>query len=111
MEIGIGIHGEPGRHRVPLESADRITDHLLDAVTADLRLRPGERVLLLVNGMGGTPLSELYIVYRKLAEILARRGIRVQRNLIGPYITSLEMQGISITLLKTDDEINRVDNG
>jgi len=129
FEFGIGIHGEPGRQRLPMHPADEITEMMaaailddgpytrtvrewdrqagewLDVTFTDDPFQAGDEVIAFVNSMGGTPLSELYIVYRKLAEILARRGIRVQRNLIGPYITSLEMQGISITLLKTDDEI------
>ena len=87
---------------------DRQAGEWLDVTLTDDPFQPGDGVIAFVNSMGGTPLSELYIVYRKLAEILAQRGIRIQRNLIGPYITSLEMQGISITLLKTDDEILRL---
>lgn len=105
VEIGIGIHGEPGRHRVPLQSADSITDHLLDAVTADLRLRPGERVLLLVNGMGGTPLSELHIVYGHARRRLEEAGIVVARSLVGNHVTSLDMQGASVTVLRLDDAL------
>jgi phosphoenolpyruvate---glycerone phosphotransferase subunit DhaK len=105
IEIGIGIHGEPGRHRIPLEDADGITDRLLGPVLADLGAAAGERVLLFVNGMGGTPASELYIVYRHAAKVLARQGITVARSLVGNYITALEMQGASITVLKLDDEM------
>lgn len=105
MEIGIGIHGEPGRKRMDLKGADEITQMLAMPVINDLPLRPGDSVIAMVNGMGGTPLIELYIVYRKLAEICEAHGITIARNLIGNYITSLEMAGCSITLLKADDEL------
>jgi dihydroxyacetone kinase-like protein len=105
IEIGIGIHGEPGRHRIPLESADRITDRLLDAVVADLGVVAGERVLLLVNGMGGTPSSELYIVYGHARRRLEDAGIVVERSLVGNHTTSLEMQGASLTVLRLDEEL------
>lgn len=108
MEIGIGIHGEPGRVRMPLKSADEITEMLLEPIIKDLPFKAGDRVLLFVNGMGGTPLIELYVVYRKAAEILANNGITVARNLIGPYITSLEMAGCSITVLKLDDDLTKL---
>ncbi|SDL00742.1 dihydroxyacetone kinase DhaK subunit [Arthrobacter sp. ov407] len=105
IEIGIGIHGEPGRHRIPMENADGITDRLLDPVVSDLGLSSGDQVLLFVNGMGGTPASELYIVYRRAAQKLAEQGVTVARSLVGNYITSLEMQGCSITVLRLDDEM------
>jgi dihydroxyacetone kinase-like protein len=105
IEIGIGIHGEPGRRRVGLEPADALTDHLLTPVLEDLGLTAGEKALLLVNGMGGTPLSELYIVYRRAAQLLAERGITLERSLVGNYVTSLEMQGCSVTVLRLDDEL------
>jgi dihydroxyacetone kinase-like protein len=105
IEIGIGIHGEPGRHRVGLEPADALTEHLLTPVVEDLGLTGGENVLLLVNGMGGTPLSELYIVYRRAAQLLADRGVTVARSLVGNYTTSLEMQGCSVTVLRLDEEL------
>ncbi len=105
IEIGIGIHGEPGRHRIPLEGADRITDRLLDAVVADLGVGAGERVLLLVNGMGGTPASELYIVYGHARRRLEDAGIVVARSLVGNHTTSLEMQGASVTVLRLDDAL------
>ncbi len=108
MEIGIGIHGEPGRVRMPLKSADEITEMLLEPIIKDLPFKAGDSVLLFVNGMGGTPLIELYVVYRKAAEILANNGITVARNLIGPYITSLEMAGCSITVLKLDDDLTKL---
>jgi len=108
IEIGIGIHGEPGRHRIPMENADGITDRLLGPVMADLGLTAGEKVLLFVNGMGGTPASELYIVYRHAAKVLADAGITVERSLVGNYITALEMQGCSISVLRLDDEMTEL---
>ena len=105
IEIGIGIHGEPGRARVGLASADELTDRQLVPVVEDLGLTAGERVLLLVNGMGGTPASELYVVYRRARATLAERGIEVTRSLVGNYVTSLEMQGASVTVLRLDDEL------
>ena len=108
MEIGIGIHGEPGRHRIKLEPADKITEMLLEPVIEDLPYKEGDEVLLFVNSMGGTPLIELYIVYRKAVEMLEAKGIKVVRNLIGPYITSLEMAGMSITLLKMDEDLKKL---
>ena len=105
IEIGIGIHGEPGRHRIPLENADAITARLLSPVLEDLQAAPGQKVLLFVNGMGGTPQSELYIVFRAASQILAEAGLEVQRSLVGNYITALEMQGCSISVLKLDDEL------
>lgn len=127
IEIGIGIHGEPGSQRVKMKSADEITEMMAlsiiedraytrtvrelhdgnwkDVELTDPPLQSGDQVIAFVNSMGGTPVSELYAVYRKLAEVCTAKGITIVRNLIGPYITSLEMQGMSITLLKTDDEI------
>ncbi|WP_258726646.1 dihydroxyacetone kinase subunit DhaK [Cellulomonas sp. NS3] len=105
VEIGIGIHGEPGRHRIPLASADAITEMLVTAVADDLALADGERVLLLVNGMGGTPASELYVVYGQARRLLEARGVEVSRSLVGSYVTSLEMQGASVTVLRLDDEL------
>ena len=105
IELGVGIHGEPGRRRIPMAPADAITDQLLEPILSDLGAGSGERVLLFVNGMGGTPLSELYIVYRHAAKVLADRGLHVERSLVGNYITALEMQGASITVLKLDDEM------
>lgn len=108
MEIGIGIHGEPGRHREPLAPASAIVERLATAIVDDLPFESGDRVLAFVNGMGGTPLIELYIVYRELNLFLQGRGITIERNLIGDYITSLEMAGCSITLLKLDDDLTRL---
>ena len=105
MEIGIGIHGEPGRTRMALKSADEIVEMLMEPIISDIPYKSGDSVLLFVNGMGGTPLVELYIVYRKAYEIATKHGLKVMRNLVGPYITSLEMAGTSITLLKLDDDM------
>ncbi|GAB4495241.1 MAG: dihydroxyacetone kinase subunit DhaK [Anaerolineales bacterium] len=105
MEIGIGIHGEPGRVRMPLKPADEIVEMLMEPILTDIPYKAGDEVLMFVNGMGGTPLIELYIAYRKAHEIATKHGVKVVRNLVGPYITSLEMAGLSITLLKMDDEL------
>lgn len=107
MEIGIGIHGEPGRERVSLAPAREVVERLTGPIVDDLSLQEGDNVLAFVNSMGGTPLIELYIVYNELQNLLSGRGVNIARNLIGPYITSLEMAGCSITLLKLDDELTR----
>ena len=108
IEIGIGIHGEPGRHRIPMESANGITDRLLDPILDDLGLQQGEEVLLFVNGMGGTPSSELYIVYAHARARLEAAGVAVTRTLVGNYITALEMQGCSLTVLRMDPELTQL---
>ncbi len=108
MEVGVGIHGEPGRERRKMGSADEITEALLTPILDDLPFSSGDRVLAFVNGMGGTPLIELYVVYNKVAQMCAGRGLTIERNLVGSYITSLEMAGCSITLLKLDDEMTRL---
>lgn len=105
VELGIGIHGEPGRRRVPVASADEMVRWLLDPILEDLPFAEGDRVLLFTNSMGGTPLIELYLAHGIAERLLAERGIVVARRLVGPYITSLEMQGMSLTLLKVDDEM------
>jgi phosphoenolpyruvate---glycerone phosphotransferase subunit DhaK len=105
IEIGIGIHGEPGRRRIHLAGADEITGLLLGPVADDLKVAAGDKVLLFVNGMGGTPASELYIVYRRARALLEERGAEVTRSLVGNYVTSLEMQGASVTVLRLDDEL------
>ena len=107
MEIGIGIHGEPGRRREKLASADEIVEMLVDPILDEGIFGRGDQVLAFVNGMGGTPLIELYVVYRKVDEILRGRGIEIARNLVGSYITSLEMAGTSISLLKLDADLIR----
>jgi dihydroxyacetone kinase-like protein len=105
MEIGIGIHGEPGRHRVPMAPAREVAAQLVEPILADLDFTGGDGVLAFVNGMGGTPLLELYLMYQEVATILDKAGVRVARSLVGPYITSLEMAGCSVTLVKLDDEL------
>ena len=105
IEIGIGIHGEPGRERIQLEPADQIVDRLLTPILEDMPLGNGDRVLLFVNGMGGTPQVELYIMFRHAAEVLGAKGVEITRSLVGNFVTSLEMQGASITVLKLDDEL------
>ena len=105
MELGVGIHGEPGRQRLPLAPADAVAEMLMAPILEDLPFHPGDEVLLFVNGLGGTPLIELYIVYRKAEEIARAHGLKVTRRLVGSYITSLEMAGASITLLKLDAEM------
>jgi dihydroxyacetone kinase-like protein len=108
MEIGIGIHGEPGCTRMKMASADKIVEILMAAIISDLPYKNGDEVLLFVNGMGGTPLMELYVIYNKAHETAVRNGLKVSRNLIGSYITSLEMSGCSITLLRLDNELTRL---
>ncbi|QUH04665.1 dihydroxyacetone kinase subunit DhaK [Saccharopolyspora erythraea] len=108
MEIGIGIHGEPGRERLPLEKADAVVSRLLDAIVDDLPYADGDEALLFTNSMGATPLIELYLAHGIAERLLAERGIRVRRRLVGPYTTSLEMQGMSLTLLKLDDELTEL---
>jgi len=108
IEIGIGIHGEPGRYREAMRPAHDVVERLTTPVVEDLPFEAGDNVLAFVNGMGGTPLVELYVVYRDLHRFLEQRGINITRNLIGSYITSLEMAGCSITLLRLDDELTRL---
>jgi dihydroxyacetone kinase-like protein len=105
MEVGVGIHGEPGRERRPLAPAREIVEMLATVVADDLPFGRGDKVLAFVNGMGGTPLMELYVVYGELHKLLEARGIVITRNLVGSYITALDMAGCSITLLRLDDEL------
>lgn len=107
-ELGIGIHGEPGRERRGMEPADAIVDRMLEPILEDLPFASGDEVALLVNGMGGTPLVELYIVFRHAHAVLAGRGITVTRSLVGNYVTSLEMQGVSVSVLKLDAELTEL---
>jgi dihydroxyacetone kinase-like protein len=105
IELGIGIHGEPGRRRVAIGTAEEMVRSLLDPIVDDLPFVEGDRVLLLTNSMGGTPLIELYLAHGIAERLLAERGIVVERRLVGPFVTSLEMQGMSLTLLKLDDDL------
>ncbi|MDX6297153.1 MAG: phosphoenolpyruvate---glycerone phosphotransferase subunit DhaK [Nocardioidaceae bacterium] len=105
MELGVGIHGEPGRQRVPLAPAKEIAEMLLEPILADLPFGSGDPVIAFVNGLGGTPLIELYLMYHEVDRILSQHGVTVARSLVGSYITSLEMAGSSVTLLKVDDEL------
>ena len=103
MEIGIGIHGEPGTHTDKLKPADEIVDHLLEKILADIDYS-GSEVAVMINGSGGTPLMELFIVNNRVADVLADKGIKVYKTLVGNYMTSLEQEGFSISLLKLDDQ-------
>jgi dihydroxyacetone kinase-like protein len=107
MEMGVGIHGEPGRHRVPLATAAEIAEQLVDPILADLDFT-GAPTIVMLNGMGGTPLIELYVAYGEVHKILAKAGITVARSLVGNYITSLDMAGCSVTVLRADDEALRL---
>lgn len=105
IEVGIGIHGEPGRDRVPLQPAKAVAELMAEPVLSDLDFTGGDGVILFVNSMGATPLIELYVMYAEFAAILDKAGIRVARSLVGPYITSLDMAGCSVTILKADDDL------
>ena len=105
MEVGIGIHGEPGRERRKMGNADEIVDIMLNAVVPDLPFQSGDEVALMINGLGGTPISELYLLYGIAHKKLAEKGIKVFRSYVGEYCTSLEMAGSHLTLLKVDDEL------
>lgn len=108
MEIGMGIHGEPGVRRGPLRSANAVADEIMDAILAGMQASRGDRVAVLVNSLGSTPLMELYILHARVASRLADAGLRVHRALVGPYCTSLEMAGASITVMHLDDELARM---
>ncbi len=108
IEIGIGIHGEPGRRRVPIATARDTAEMLAEPVLADLDFTHGDGVLALVNGMGATPLLELYLMYGEIAAILEKAGVTVVRSLVGSYVTSLDMAGCSLTLVRMDDEFLRL---
>jgi dihydroxyacetone kinase-like protein len=108
MEIGIGIHGEPGRRRVALAPAREIAEMLVEPILADLDFTAGDGVIAFVNGMGASPLIELYLMYGEVAAILEKSGVTVVRSLVGPYITSLDMAGCSVTLLTVDDDLLRL---
>jgi phosphoenolpyruvate---glycerone phosphotransferase subunit DhaK len=106
MEFGVGIHGEPGRRRGPVRPAQELVDELMAAILGDLKPKAGSQVLLHVNGFGGTPLIELYLLYRCASQLLERSGIRIARSLVGNYTTALEMAGASLTVTLMDDEMN-----
>ncbi|MBU8816303.1 dihydroxyacetone kinase subunit DhaK [Mycolicibacterium goodii] len=105
IEVGIGIHGEPGRDRVPLQPAKAVAELMAEPILSDIDFTGGDGVILFVNSMGATPLIELYVMYAEFAAILDKAGIRVARSLVGPYITSLDMAGCSVTILKADDDL------
>ena len=106
IEMGVGIHGEPGRKRMKMTNADAIVDELLEAVVTDLPYSSGDDVALMINGLGGTPISELYILYRRAHQKLTEQGIKVTRSYVNEYCTSLDMAGASLTLVRLDDEID-----
>ena len=108
MEVGVGIHGEPGRERTKIKPADGIVQLLFDAVANDLPYNSGDRVALMINGLGGTPPAELYVLYNKAAALCADRGLTIARNYVGEYCTAIEMAGCSLTLLKLDDELEKL---
>jgi phosphoenolpyruvate---glycerone phosphotransferase subunit DhaK len=108
MEVGIGVHGEPGRRRLPVAPAKEVAAMLVEPVLADLDFTEGDGVLAFVNGLGATPLIELYLMYGEVAAILEKAGVRVARTLVGNYFTSLDMAGASVSLLKLDDELLRL---
>lgn len=108
VEIGMGIHGEPGTHREEIRQADEIVDHLLGKILEDMPLGDGDEVAVMINGLGGTPLMELYIANRRVAEALASKGISIARTYVGNYMTSLEMAGFSISILKLDYELKEL---
>ena len=105
MEIGMGIHGEPGKVREKLQTADQITERMVAAILADLQPAAGDRLAVMVNGLGATPPEELYIIFRKAHAILTGQGISIHRAYVGEYATSMEMAGASITLMRLDDEL------
>jgi len=108
IEVGVGIHGEPGRQRLPMQSASAVAELMIEPVLADLDFSGDDGVILFVNGMGATPLIELYLMYAEYAALLDKAGVRIARSLVGPYITSLDMAGCSVTLLRADDDMLRL---
>jgi dihydroxyacetone kinase-like protein len=108
MELGIGIHGEPGRRRLPIAPAREVAEMLLEPVMSDLELKPGEDVIAFVNGLGATPLLELYVMFGEVRRVLDAAGVGIARSLVGPFMTSLDMAGCSVTLLRADDETVRL---
>ena len=110
IEMGVGIHGEPGRRRDKMKPVNEIVEEMFTAVSQDLPFKAGDRVALMINGMGGTPISELYIAYRDAALLCQKAGLTVAKNYVGNYCTSLEMAGFSLTLLQLDDELESLLN-
>lgn len=108
VEIGMGIHGEPGTHREKISSADQIVEHLMNKILDDITINNGEEVAVLINGLGSTPNMELYIINKKVSEILEDKKIRIHRTFIGEFMTSLEMAGFSISILKLDEELKNL---
>jgi dihydroxyacetone kinase-like protein len=108
IEVGVGIHGEPGRQRLPMQSASAVAELMIEPVLGDLDFSGEDGVILFVNGMGATPLIELYLMYAEYAALLDKAGVRIARSLVGPYITSLDMAGCSVTLLRADDDMLRL---
>ena len=108
MEIGMGIHGEPGTHRDTLKSADEVTEHLVSKILEDMHLEKGDEVAVMVNGLGSTPLMELFLVNNKVDKMLKEREIKIHETFVGEYMTSLEMAGCSVTLLKLDEELKEL---
>ena len=105
VEIGMGIHGEPGTHREELKSADEHTEYIMGKILAESGLKKGDRTAVMINGLGATPLMELYIINNKVSKMLGEKGIKTHKTFVGNFMTALEMPGFSITLLKLDDEL------
>jgi dihydroxyacetone kinase-like protein len=108
MEVGMGIHGEPGIERTSLEPADKVVDQLLQYILADAQAQAGEEYHVMVNGLGGLPVMDLYVCYRRVAEVLKEKGIHIHRPLVGNYATSMDMVGMSITVVRLDDELKEL---
>ncbi|WP_374157566.1 dihydroxyacetone kinase subunit DhaK [Mycobacterium sp. G7A2] len=108
MEVGIGIHGEPGRERMPIRPAREVAELICEPILADLDFAGPDGAIVFVNGMGATPLLELYVMYAEVAAILEKSGVQIARSLVGPFITSLDMAGCSVTLLRADDDLLRL---
>ncbi len=105
IEMGIGIHGEPGRERMKIKTADEIADIMMDAVCSDIPYKNGDEVICMVNGMGATPLMELYLFYNSVENIAEKKGLKIVRNLVGNYVTSIDMAGVSISMIRVNEEI------
>ena len=108
MEIGMGIHGEPGVRRGKIEEADKVVDEIMEPILADLPFEKGDEVYVMVNSLGATPLIDLHVCYKRVKEILDEKGIDVHKALVGPYVCSMDMPGMSITLVKLDDELKEL---